>query len=280
MGAARWALFATALVAPASLAADPREPDLAAEIAWARTRWPDELQGVHFHVPIARLVEWVPRGRKLTGFVYTPDHACLPVELRRDEDRPLLEARIVTRRWSEQGRPRRELTVAWAGEELEWEDSDSEVEVRAPNGAWRMESSSGYGTSTNFGALSSVEEGVARFDGDALRINAYCDGPVEWLACPGGGEHPCERCDAIGVRLTSRTAVWGRSRHQGDRPVACHEACPRYPENPDRSRIEALAGRVSPWRLERRSPSQSAALYRSRDDCLRDHPPASARAKG
>jgi hypothetical protein len=277
-GAARWALLVVGLVAPVTLAADSPAPDLAAEIAWARAQWPDELRGVRFQIPLARLLDWVPPGRIITAFVHSPSHACLPVELSRARD-ALLEARIVTRRWVEGGRQRRQLTVAWVGAEFNWEDSDDEIEVRAPDGTWRMESSSGYGTMTDLGALSSVEGGVARFDGYALRLSPYCDGPVEWLPCTAGGEHPCERCDAVGLMVTAPVSLGGRSRHH-DRPVACHEACPRYPESPDLSRLNRLARRVSVWRPDSDARSQNAALYRSRDACLRDHPPASARAKG
>jgi hypothetical protein len=270
---ARWGLLAALFVAPATLAADqrdPKEPNLAAEIAWARARWPDQLLGVQIEALLPRLMEWVLPGQTVTAFVYTPIHACRPVELTRAGES--LEAAIVKRRWIKQGRQRRQIAAGWAYTNLVWAEG-TEFDVRAPDGTWQLDWHTGYDLiGTNYGALSSVEDGVARFDGEPQEMKASCADPVEWLACPGGGERPCERCDTISLSVTSPYSRSERIRSDGNRPVTCSDACPRHQENPELSRLNALARRVSLWRPTHRTSSQRAALYRSRDDCLRDHP--------
>lgn len=46
--------------------ADPAESyNLRREVAWARSLWGADLEGVHFEAPTAKLLDWVPRGGSL-----------------------------------------------------------------------------------------------------------------------------------------------------------------------------------------------------------------------
>jgi hypothetical protein len=59
--------------------------------------------------------------------------------------------------------------------------------------------------------------------------------------------------------------------------VTCDEACPRYPDNPSVERLSALSARLSLWRAEKQPLAAVPSLYRSREDCQREHPGSKAR---
>jgi hypothetical protein len=172
------------------------------------------------------------------------------------------------------------VAIGSAGAILKWDHDSWATQARTPDGSWEPEpeSSGGYGLPpSELGALTSVDDRVARFAGEPLQLTPYCAGPIEWLACSGGGEHPCERCDNVGLWLF-RPALSGRGNSR--RRTACHETCPPYSPAPAMARLWALIARVTPWRPRHSPLARVPALYRVRDDCLRDHPAARARANG
>ena len=64
----------------------------------------------------------------------------------------------------------------------------------------------------------------------------------------------------------------GHSVSHGNRPVTCHDPCPQYPESPSIQRLRALPARVSLWSAQKQPLAAVPSLYKSREDCLRDHP--------
>ena len=64
----------------------------------------------------------------------------------------------------------------------------------------------------------------------------------------------------------------GHSLSHGNRPVTCQDPCPKYPESPSIKRLRTLSARVSLWSAQKRPLAAVPSLYKSREDCLRDHP--------
>ena len=189
-------------------------------------------------------------------------------ELVEQDDRSAQPARIV----DEEGDRVREVTFIEVGLRLSRED-ETTTEARGADGRWKPWSSAGYGFEPIvYGALSSVDDRVARWDGDPMELYTYCRGPVEWLACPGGGERPCERCEEVSLRVGAPLSLGGRSRNYGKRPITCHDRCPDYPRSPDIARLHQLEARVQVWRPRKAPIARVPSLYRSREDCLREHP--------
>jgi len=255
----------------------PAPPDLDAEIAWARANWPASFEGVHFRTQLAKLRAWVARG-PAPVYVFNDDFACraatlFPNEEQRDDgaEAQPMTAKIVGRSHVDGGRTVREVKYVTVDFELSSEDG-SGTEARDEDGRWHLTSSHGYGIPTIYGALSSVDDRVARWGGVTQAIRPYCSGPVEWLACVDGGERPCVHCEEVGVMIVGPHALSGHSVSHGSRPVTCHDACPPYPESPSIKRLRVLSSRSSLWTAQRGPLAAVPSLYRSREDCLRDHP--------
>ncbi len=262
-------------------------PDIEAEIAWARANWPGTFDGLHFHAPLAKLRAWVARG-PVPVYLFNDDFACRAATLfpygalgddearaRQDDDasapRPMT-AKIVGRSRIEDGRTLREVTYVTVDQELSKEDGSAH-EARGEDGRWRLTDGGGYGVPpTIYGALSSVDDRVARWDGVTQAIRPYCSGPVEWLACAAGGERPCVRCEKVSAMIVGPGSLAGHSVSHGNRPVTCHDPCPKYLESPSIKRLRTLSARVSLWSAQKQPLAAVPSLYKSREDCLRDHP--------
>ncbi len=256
--------------------------DLSAEIEWARKRWPDDFKGLHFYSPLAKLLAWVPPGRTVPAFLFTnrefsDTHACRRVELSRGvtesgELLPSLEAKINDRATIEERSKTRTFTILRVGRWLvQPEYGATYSESLDARGRWQPESSGSGFNRVIYGALSYVDDRVARFDGEPQEMHAYCGGPEEWLSCPTGGERPCERCEMVGMMFTEVDAGWGHGRGDDGRAITCHDRCPRYPETPDLKRLGELDAHVNLWRPRKDSLAVVPSLYKSRDDCLREH---------
>jgi len=255
----------------------PATPDLDAEIAWARATWPGSFDGVHFHAPVAKLRAWVARG-PVPVYIFNDDYACraatlFPDEERRGDDAEMgpMTAKIVGRSRVEGGRIVRDVRYVTVDFELSSEDG-SATEARGEDGQWHLTESHGYGILTTHGALSSVSDGAAHWGGSMQVIRPDCSGPVEWLACAGGGERPCVHCEEVHVMIVGPGGLSGYSVSHGSRPVTCHDACPPYPESPNIKRLRVLSSRSSLWVAEEHPRSMVPSLYRSREACLREHP--------
>jgi hypothetical protein len=278
-----------AMVAGRGHGAEPalRYP-LEKELAWARASWPDDLKGVHFHSLAGKLLAWIPASGALTVFLYTDELSCRRATLSRAE-RPRdgdadpdessspvgLQARIIGRSRMEDGERVRDVRLVQVGHLLSQEDSAFTIEAQGAGGKWQeVGGGAGSDAPTVYGALSYVDDRVARWDGAPLDIQPYCAGPVEWLACPAGGERPCPRCEQVGLLLLPLDGLGGHSISYGTRAVTCHDPCPKYPESPAMARVSSLADRTQPWQPRHTPLSQVPSLYRSRDECRRDHPGA------
>jgi hypothetical protein len=268
-----------ALLAVGASAEPPAPPDLEVEIAWARANWPGAFDGLRVQAPLAKLRAWVARG-PVPVYLFNADFGCraatlLPHEALRGDDAELspgpMAAKIVGRSRLEDGRVLREVTYVTVDLELSREDGSAH-EARDKDGRWRLADSSGYGLTTTYGALSSVDDRVARWAGERQVVRPYCSGPVEWLGCAGGGERPCVRCETVSAMSVSPGSLSGHSTSHGNRPVTCHDPCPKYPESPSVARLRALSARVSLWRARKEPLAAVPSIYKLREDCLRDHP--------
>jgi hypothetical protein len=74
--------------------------------------------------------------------------------------------------------------------------------------------------------------------------------------------------------IVSPRSLSGHSFNRGSRPVTCHDPCPKYPESASVKRLHALSARVSLWRAQKEPLSAVPNRYKSREDCLREHPQA------
>lgn len=268
-----------ALLAAGARADAPVSPpfDIDDEIAWARANWPGAFDGLHFHAPLAKLRAWVAHG-PIPVYLFNDDFACRAATLLPPEDegatqpQPMM-AKIVGRPRMDDGRLVREIKYVAVDFELSGSDDGLAFEARGEDGRWRAASASGYGIPpTIYGALSSADARVARWGGAAQAMRPYCSGPVEWLACAAGGERPCVRCEEVRVTIAGTRVLSGSSVSQGSRPVTCHDACPQFPESPRIKRLRILLARSSLWIAEKRPLSAVPSLYKSREDCLREHP--------
>jgi len=257
--------------------------DLRSEIAWARATWPDELKGLHFQGPLSKLLAWAPRRGSAVVYLYTHDFACrqatlAPAERTEDDGAgelppQTLTARINHRPRIEDGELVREVTFVEVGARLSREDGVWSTEARDAAGHWQPhEGGGGFMDPIVYGALSYADDRVARWDGEGVEIDSYCAGPVEWLACPDGGERPCERCEQVSILVAEPGASWGHGHDYGGRRVTCNAACPSYPQSPDLVRLDRLRERVAIWRPRRARPARVPSLYKSLDECLREHP--------
>lgn len=264
-------------------------PNLEGEIAWARATWRDDLKGIRFHSPLAKLLAWVPRHRTATVYLYNDDFACRRAALERaepaehdDDDGsepapPILLAKINHPASTDDGRQIREVTYVTVGARMSRENGFTTMEARDADGRWKSWMSGGIWLDPIvYGVLSYADDRVARWGGEPIAIYPACAGPVEWLACPAGGERPCTRCDDVSVAVVDLpTTVWGGLvPDHGSRPVTCRAACPYYPESPGIARLNLLHERVDPWRPRKAPIASVPSLYRSRNDCLREHPSA------
>jgi len=188
----------------------------------------------------------------------------------------------------EEGRMVRGLKPLTVGDELTLETGEFPYEEKDARERWQRKGGPAVGTMPDhYGWLSYVDDRVARWDAEPLGLEVNCKGATEWLACPGGGEHPCERCDQFLVYLES-----GRFGYHGiaggasapapvglgnpeigvKRVATCRDRCPSHPDSPEIARVRQLARRVGFWRDAKSPPAKVSSLYLSRADCLREHP--------
>jgi len=274
----------------------PASPDVEAEMAWARATWPDQFKDVRIDTPLARLLAWAPRRGTRTAYLYTIDIACRSVSLQSDEPdvvegepEPVttMTAMLRGRAHVEEGRQVRGLKPLTVGDELTLETGEFPYEEKDARGRWRRKGGPALGIMPeHYGWLSYVDDRVARWDAEPLRLEVTCKGATEWLACSAGGEHPCERCDHFLVYLES--AAYGYYGIAGGTPAAvglsnpeigvkrvatCRDRCPSHPDSPEVTRVRQLARRAGGfWRDAKTPLSKVSSLYLSRADCLREHP--------
>jgi hypothetical protein len=264
-----------ALISSRGTAENQVRYDLQAEIAWARSTWPSEFKGAHFHSPLAKLLAWVRPGRTVVVYAYSPDLACSRVELTRDEEPPgELVGRTGFRIQKENGKKTRSFHYLSISELFVNEVCCSEDQEWGPDNKWHTSASGGIGIEgVTYGALSYVDDHVARFDGEPLSIEHICDGPYEWLPCASGGERRCNRCEDIEPFLIEVGTMFGGGTETplGGHTVTCKDPCPSYPESKALARLNELKDHVSIWRPRGTTIATTPSLYKSIEDCRREH---------
>lgn len=275
--------MALLLVAAAAAEGSAGGYNLEREIAWARSRWPDDLQGVRFRAATAKLVNWVPPRGAIEVWAFSPAHACTPIELRRPADSTrvspsgaawLVGKEIVGHdfRQGREIRAYREFTIGFV---FSSGDDEIRTEAQDASGKWQLAESSGTGAeSASYGALSDVDAEVARFGGEPLALHPMCAGPIEWLKCPSGGERPCDRCRRIALIPAGVADYFSDGGLLSrDRLTTCQEPCPTRPENPALARLRQLEERANIWRPQRQSDAAIPSLHRTLAGCMEAHFP-------
>jgi len=84
----RWILSACFVLGVARFVAADTRYDLEREIAWARHRWPADLDGVRFGARTEKLLAWVSPGASIDAWAYSPMHDCDLVKLHRISEAP------------------------------------------------------------------------------------------------------------------------------------------------------------------------------------------------
>jgi len=265
--------------------------ELEREIAWARSQWPTELSGVQFHSLAPKLYAWVPRGAEVRAYLLGANWRCTPVDLsyfehesgpedgagepRGNERQPVLIGRIITSERNKGGARERLITHAEFGPQLTLY-SGGGVERLDSSGKWVEQGlSSGAGDPPdNLGVLSSVDDQVARFGGRYVTPLTSCDGPYERIACRGGGEQSCDRCERLSVRVEYGRPGFATLVGLGSLgPNPCPSECPSHA--PPR-RLEDLFKKARAWKLleaddfPNSDPSSAPRLYRASSRCQQD----------
>jgi hypothetical protein len=262
--------------------------DLAREIAWARRTWPAALKGVRFESPVAKLLAWVPPGASIQVWAYSPELDCAPTQLWRNADVPpanrwggdLLAGKAIieqkVRRIEGEAREVRSFRLFTMGAAFAQSDEAIFLEQRDEHGSWQWFGTGGTigRDSRDYGVLTRVDADAAWFGGEPVTLHVECVGPVTWLRCRGGGEHPCVGCAQTEVIVEETIAYYsGMGFEWRPRRVSCHESCPRNPPSPAKARLDALQGRVNVWRPSEEPRELWPALHRSLIGCLRAHHP-------
>jgi hypothetical protein len=292
MGAMRSVFLAVCLLAfaPDAHSADAGAPyDLSGELAWARATWPKDFAGLRFDSALPKLRRWLSAGRPLVVYAYTPEDTCRRVELRPSDVEmggELDPSIAFVGRLEFDGRiARADRSTIRSFDELRIGDEltrlpDVKVEARNADGEWEAAASTGYDDEpTVYGALSHVDDAVARFGGQPVYLRTTCRDPHDWLPCASGGGRYCQRCEQIGVRVLDAQPILEGGSYHGAQPETCREKCPVTPESPIARRLRDLMGRLSAWRPGKSAPTAAASLYRSQATCLREHPPRVAPKK-
>jgi hypothetical protein len=253
--------------------------DLEAEIAWACSTWPQAFEGVHFYSPVAKLMAWVPSGRTIRVYAYSPTDNCRLVELARDSKADSnssaatnLTGKTGFRFGKHDGRRTRTFGTVLIGREFVNQRCCSGEEELGSDGRWHESMSSATpDVGEIYGVLSYADHRVALFDGEPLFINGTCEGPFDWIPCAHGGERPCNRCENLSVMLTEGGRLFADLPNFGGRRVTCNDRCPNYPDSPVRARLHVLEQRISVWRPRGEPVAKTPSLYKSLEDCRRDH---------
>jgi len=259
-----------------------------------QTKWPTETAGLYAASLAPKLQRWIPSGQELRAFVYTRDHACLPILLARNDDErdrqpadspgaldaepapPGLSGAIIQSQGVSGGTPRRLCQGVWLGETFE-ADVNTYFQDQQADGSWRDSPGlSAIGDPPiNYGAPVHVDDDVVRFGGEIVTAGAECAGPEEWLPCRTGGERPCDLCQNVELWFHNVFAVGERLRLNSippERRPTCSEPCPPR-SNPDLERIRSQGPMVRFWRWGDVPAAERPGLYRELSDCRNEHPP-------
>jgi hypothetical protein len=258
---------ASAPVAEADAALDA-VGDWQAELAWARSRFP-ELADYQLPLDPAQLLGWVPVGQEVSLFLSLDQYRCKPVVASRsDAVDELIRLKIFDMPKLKHGKKVRSYASATAGRWLHIGFGGGE-QTQDVGGGWSDTSgwgSSGGGASA---ALSSVEGDAARFDAEPVRVETSC-GPIEQLSCSDGGTRPCNRCSEVKIEYFPLPLHGGSvSRGIGVQPSTCKEPCPNT-DNPDLTRLRAVLAVFDQGHRVSRDGKDHVGLYRTLAACNAD----------
>lgn len=254
-----------ALADAAPAPADAAPPlDVASELAWAKSRWPQALAGVERVSPVSELVAWAPAQGTLDVWVRAEGVECRPGTLARAGTEEL-ELAVVLEEHKQGASVTRKVSSGRVGARFQLSRSGNELR-RTGSGEW--ESIGGFASSgtTHYAALSSVSAESVLFAGQWLEVEPSCS--TEELPCPSGGSRTCATCKDIVLAVTEGSPHLGK-KTPVVRLSSCKEPCPAAVENPDLARAKRLFDDLEVFRVAAIGPSVRASLHRSLAACRR-----------
>ena len=280
----RSALLIMGLLASTNRVGQAEGYDVKREIAWARSMWPADLKGIQFQSPTAKLLDWAPPGGSVQVWLFSQDHACTEMTLRRarlPKPTPAGDTEVLVGKHfagdRAPGTTSRMYKVTSVGFLFAETDDycTEDIVSEAPLGC------GGVGREgPTYGALSEADQQRALFDGEPMGLDPECAGPVQWLKCESGGQRPCLGCRKVAINPSEASdSSYGDYRgvaipDAARRRATCNEACPPQSSSPTLTRLEELERRTHVWRRRNLPLAEVPSLHRTLAGCMRTHFPS------
>jgi hypothetical protein len=216
-------------------------PDWAAELEWARSRFP-ELASFRAEVDLKPLFSWVPPGKPLGLFITIADdrypYRCAPVTASRPDETEHIDFRITGPEEVENGQKLRRYVDADVHP-----DFDGRLVIGAESGMQKQNKDGSWEVLQSFGTREDeLDLSVGQVEGDALRfrhvpvwLKGSC-GPVASLACDSGGSLRCNTCKEIKLTVTRPSGGGWHTITPAPIRNTCAHPCPPV-TNPEFDRL-------------------------------------------
>lgn len=244
----------------------PPSPKLAvaAELAWAKTRFPKELGTFEITPHGAELLAWVAPTTKLPVFVTSSAGRCKPGVLERD-DADRMELVLYTDERTV-GRDRiRQFTRGDVGDELNLGGLGGS-EKQQKDGTWLEHETWGVSEQSSWGHLSKVTQDYARFGGTWVDLAASCKGAITNLQCTNGATIECNACTDVAVTVATRPmGMMGRTVVAPSISIGCPTCA--VTSNADLDRMAALLPELNGWTVDGKRTAPT--IYKRKSDCMK-----------
>jgi hypothetical protein len=265
---------------PSAASVEPA-PDWAAELEWARSRFP-ELATFRPDVDMEPLLSWVPPGKPLGLFITIVDseehpYHCAPVTASRAEGSELVELKIYGAERVENGQrllfeEDALVGVENTGHALAFPGISRDLKQHK-DGSWDdpsaydAEGVSATSPSAWGFSVGPVEGDVLRFRHVAAVLQASC-GPIASLPCEGGSTLRCNTCKEVKVTVTRISG--GMIHMQFPPPIRnwCAGPCPAV-TNPEFDRVTRFVKHFREGFVVDEGPGW-VSLYRTLSSCQAD----------
>lgn len=261
-------------IADASVSVEDAAPDgahavadPAAELAWARERWPQALAPVDTERHAAELSAWVSAGSEVKIWFTGEKLRCRPGVAKPSATEGELDLKVFVTQKRTKGVRVRDFVSGTAGHLL-WFGGGGGSERQLADGTWEESGAWGKSDQPPLGVLAHVDPVVAHFSGMLVDISAWCDGPLQQLACPGGGKRDCDTCKDVKLQIQERPMGMLGLGSMAARAATTDCACPDAP-NPDVARANALFRGLEAW-TSKAPGAGVVAVYRSAAACKAD----------
>ena len=277
-----WCLCGASGLRRARRSAGARAATLDAEIAWARATWPGSVRRRALS-RAAREASRLGRARPRPLSTSSPNSRAAPDRFSGPRSEPGDDAETRPR-----GAKTRRAARAFRGGRLPfaivwYSPVDLELSrartASAHGGPRRGRAVARHFEPTDtelhrlFTALSRRSTPASRAGADRRQIiRPYCSGPVEWLACAGGGERPCVHCEEVHVMIAGGPLVLPATASATAVDLSPVTVPPRIQRARASSACASCQPAASLWVAEDRTALRCSHLYSRASDCHRYHP--------